>query len=393
MRSNKFKTRSMPANERKLDSWIEISSKRSSSSLSSSADEVITHGLRVGNSEPHQRQGHVRSSRPTHISLHSDRPTSAAGSSQDEYTESESESDRAMSSSNEALSTAQDFDDHSNVPSDVPLEDDDDEDENATALGARNVDHNCFTPQPNAFSHPPASRISRLQPANDSYFTAARPSASRSTTRRASFPAQQNRQANSPHNPALSPHQPDHDAALRASLTTLLSCAAAARALPKPQGQTSAKEPKTRQRQTSTRIEPNTLRIIAGSPKRASSPSDRRQASSSPSRNSTTSEKGKRKAPRSSSKERRAVKRLRSVGTDEVISPTLLTWVVSAGVLVLVSALSFSAGVTVGREAEKLSANGWSGLDGLGESSRRTSRTGFGLRRRLFNGAVRAVAA
>lgn len=330
------------------------------------------------------------------MSLNNDRPTSAAGSSQDEYTESESESEQVMSSSNEALSAGQTSEEHSNVPSDVPHEDDEDEDENATALGIRNQDEGCFTPQPNAFSHPPAPQANRAQTSNDSYFPSARPGPSRSASRRASFPAQQARQAQSPYG-AISPsHQSNHDAALRASLTTLLSCAAAARGLPKTKDAKGSKEvpeahvSKTRPKQTSARVDPSTLRIVAGSPKPLPS---QRQASSSPSRSTTSSEKGKRKASRNSSKEQRAVKRMRSVGTDEVISPTLLTWVVSAGVLVLVGALSFSAGVSVGREAEKLKVNGWSGFDGLSETSRRGSRSGLGLRRRLFHGAVRAVAA
>ena len=62
---------------------------------------------------------------------------------------------------------------------------------------------------------------------------------------------------------------------------------------------------------------------------------------------------------RSSSKERRALKKARRTGpmVDE-ISPTLLTWVVSAGVVVLVSALSFSAGYVVGKEAGHAEAMG-----------------------------------
>jgi hypothetical protein len=41
----------------------------------------------------------------------------------------------------------------------------------------------------------------------------------------------------------------------------------------------------------------------------------------------------------------------------EDVSPTLLTWVVSAGVVVLVSAISFSAGYVVGKEAGKAEAS------------------------------------
>ena len=386
----------MDANIGKIDSWIEIPSKRSSSSLSSSADEVITHGLRVGNSEPYQRQRRLVLGRHPYLSLDNERPESAAGSSQDEYTESESESEKIMSSSNEELSADQMSAENSNVHSEVSPVEEEDTDENATALGSRNRNDTCFTPQPNAFSHPPTSQTSRMQSANDSYFPPFRPTTSRSTSRRASFPAQHARQPHAPYNAALPSQQPDHDAALRASLTTLLSCAAAARGLPKTNGPNETLDAKLspstskKPKQGSRRVEPSTLRIVSGPTKPVAR---QRQASSSPTRSTTSSEKGKRKASRSGSKERRAVKRLRSVGTDEIISPTLLTWVVSAGVLVLVSALSFSAGVTVGREAERLNVNGWSSLDGLSESSRRGSRSGLGLRRRLLHGAVRAVAA
>src|SRR6266480_7348584 len=81
------------------ESWIEVSSQPSSSSLSSAADEIITTGLRVGHGSSLRRRRRLRRSevgRP-HI-----RNTSGT-SSQEEYEESESESDRVMSSSNEAV--------------------------------------------------------------------------------------------------------------------------------------------------------------------------------------------------------------------------------------------------------------------------------------------------
>jgi len=68
---------------------------------------------------------------------------------------------------------------------------------------------------------------------------------------------------------------------------------------------------------------------------------------------------------RSSSRERRASKKARRTSSTvpwmvEEVSPTLLTWVVSAGVVVLVSALSFSAGYVVGREAGRAEAGTFS---------------------------------
>jgi len=43
---------------------------------------------------------------------------------------------------------------------------------------------------------------------------------------------------------------------------------------------------------------------------------------------------------------------------EETIAPTLLTWIVSAGVVVLVSALTFSAGYALGKEAGRAEAAG-----------------------------------
>jgi hypothetical protein len=107
----------------------------------------------------------------------------------------------------------------------------------------------------------------------------------------------------------------------------------------------------------------------------------------------TSAEKPKRKATqtgnaRSSSKDRRTIKKARKTGPmlDEV-SPTLLTWVVSAGVVVLVSALSFSAGYAVGREAGHAEAVGQLGNVGADagrcgkEATSGISRAGMGLRR------------
>lgn len=42
---------------------------------------------------------------------------------------------------------------------------------------------------------------------------------------------------------------------------------------------------------------------------------------------------------------------------EDTISPTLFTWVVSAGVVVLVSAIGFSAGYAMGKEAGRAEVN------------------------------------
>jgi len=110
---------------------------------------------------------------------------------------------------------------------------------------------------------------------------------------------------------------------------------------------------------------------------------------------STTDKARKRNAAgvRSNSKDRQshAAKKVRRASVDEVISPTLLTWVVSAGVIVVVSALSFSAGYTVGHEMGKLEA-----LDsaGAGVAMHKTAaRSGVSLRRLRWSSAAASVAA
>jgi len=74
------------------------------------------------------------------------------------------------------------------------------------------------------------------------------------------------------------------------------------------------------------------------------------------------------------------------------ISPTLLTWVVSAGVVVLVSALSFSAGYVVGKEAGHAEALGQIGAAGSEagrcgkEATAGMKGAGSGLRRLRWTG-------
>jgi hypothetical protein len=92
---------------------------------------------------------------------------------------------------------------------------------------------------------------------------------------------------------------------------------------------------------------------------------------------------------RSSSKDRRIAKKARKTSPMmiEEISPTLLTWVVSAGVVVLVSAIGFSAGYVVGKEAGHAEAMGQIGAAGSEagrcgkEAAAGIKGTGLGLRK------------
>lgn len=138
------------------ESWIEIASQPSSSSLSSTAADE--NGLRLQHDYHVRRRRRLNPNAPLPYNLQA-RPRSAAGSSQEEYEESESESDRIMSSSNEGLEPQSSDGLSPPVPissASEPIsseDNDDDDDENSTALGVLTAEP-VFTPQPNAFSHP-----------------------------------------------------------------------------------------------------------------------------------------------------------------------------------------------------------------------------------------------
>lgn len=394
-----------------LDSWVEISSQPSSSSLSSINDEIVTTGLRVQHDSRHRRRRTLRPAAPTHLNISNGRPSSAGGtSSQEEYEESESESDRVMTSSSEGLAQPAQF--SSPAPPSSASESEgraaerDDDDQRTAINHPINNDH-CFTPQPNAFSHPPNFQNRAVsQPASvpGSYFphTSSR-TASRNATR-LSLPVQQGNTERQQHSPFSHANNAaaDHDAALRASLSTLLSCAAAARGLPKSQQQRQSNAQPAR---ASNRIDMTSLRLVPESGLPVISPPQEplfkptiRRTSTSTSISSADRKENKRKAVtnaapiRSSSKDRRAFKKARRSSSSEElhISPTLLTWVVSAGVVVFLSALSFSAGYSLGKEAGKLEATGLAGNEEIRGCAREAGRSSLGLRRAVARSAVRA---
>ena len=83
---------------------------------------------------------------------------------------------------------------------------------------------------------------------------------------------------------------------------------------------------------------------------------------------------------------------------EALISPTLFTWVVSAGVVVLVSVVGFGAGYVIGREVgrqEALSTLNGSALIGGGECGREVARSTGSLRRFKWGigGAAKAIVA
>ncbi len=401
-----------------LDSWVEIASQPSSSSLSSAADDIVTTGLHTHRDPRRRRRRSLRSARPSNLHFTTRPQTGGTTSSQEEYEESESESDRAMTSSGEALQAASHTFNgtdispaqQSSASDDSVPEAVDDDDGDRTAINYPIHHDQCFTPQPNAFSRPPSSQIRHAsQPVPGSYFPA------QASTTRHSLPAPRNANSSS-HMPQniLSPSYnaaAQHEEALRSSLTTLLSCAAAARGLPKSESKrqqttTAAAQPR------SNRIEPLSLNLIPESqlPSRARGPAAsspptfheptfkptiRRDSTST----STSSEQQrlrdtKRKAVRTSSRERRSLKKpRRSTSSEDLqVSPTLLTWVVSAGVVVFLSALSFSAGYSLGKEAGRIEAGDFLITDDAPmramSCAREAGRSSMGLKRSLARSAM-----
>ncbi|OJJ48173.1 hypothetical protein ASPZODRAFT_130121 [Penicilliopsis zonata CBS 506.65] len=419
-----------------IDSWIELSSQPSSSSLSSAAttDDIITTGLRVDReSVTHHRSRRRRLQRLAAVTTaqvdYSPREPSLASSSQDEYDESESESDRVLSSSNEDLNDqtlGDPFLVHTTARAAAPtmssaLDADcssDEEDDNSTALGMR-ISSSPFVPQPNAFSHPPASQDPSWTRATESHQS--HPSFLSSSSRRTAIrhhsntgsvrssrrqPRQQQQQQHSPYNMISPSHHTDHDAALRASLSTLLSCAAAARGLPK---HDSTQQRRQQQQQAPMigppRAHPASFRLVSESvvmgeeeeeeegeevvsepgPFMNNSPPSIRHLHTQPAghehpvsrRPHASSPAPKAKHRSSASKDRfvahAAARKSRRASLTESASnasPTLMTWVISAGVVVLFSAISFSAGYIIGREVGRAeAAPGMMGVPGLGDGA------------------------
>ncbi|KIE03090.1 hypothetical protein MAJ_00604, partial [Metarhizium majus ARSEF 297] len=374
------------------ESWVEVASQPSSSSLSSIGDEIVTTGLRVRG--PYNRRRRLRT--PARSVPHQQTAVHAAGaSSQEEYDESESEDDRLLTSSTENVHPAA----SGNVGEASDADSDSDGDD-ATALG-RVSDRPVFRPQPNAFSHPPAGAPQRSQSA-----TSSMPPHPHSGFTRPSFSHRSQSRIHRDGPSFMSPSvREDNDEDLRTSLTTLLSCANAARGLPK-----SKEEAETwRASRNGVRVgpsdQPMELRLVPESeltqepsqPRPVTAVSPRRRRSPARSPTGTTGQADKSKRSGSAGRSPRASKKKKVVvGSDEatLISPTLLTWVVSAGVVVLVSVVGFGAGYVIGREVgrqeaqDALSAS-MSVANETSHTGREVMRSSGGLRRlRWGAGAV-----
>ncbi|GAW14564.1 hypothetical protein ANO14919_039670 [Xylariales sp. No.14919] len=377
--------------QRNEESWVEVSSHPSSSSVSSIGDEIDTTGLQVGSSyRPRRRRPHQQPPTRTDARQTAGRGhMGAGGSSQEEYEETESEEDHLLTSSTENVisgSAARQTPLRQVFSAQIVESDssDEDDDENATALGRRPSEP--FRPQPNAFSHPPSHLLHRHSAS----------SATPQHSRRPSFTRRSHTRADRAPNFMSPTYQADNDAALRASLTTLLSCAAAARSIPRD----GEKELRERAAPVNSN-QPVALRfaqeseLIAPSPppalSRGSTQSAQPKATSSSPPEPASGEKIKRAAtPTTASKPPRATKKKRTAtNEDTLISPTLLTWVVSAGVVVLVSVVGFGAGYVIGREVGRqealnsLSAGNMSAVSEGGNCGREVLRSSGGTLRRF----------
>ncbi|OAQ72602.1 hypothetical protein VFPPC_00534 [Pochonia chlamydosporia 170] len=373
------------------ESWVEVASQPSSSSLSSIGDEIVTTGLRVGGPYNRRRrlQASARSLPHQQTAIHA----AAGTSSQEEYDESESDDDRMLTSSMEnSRPPTEDAGQGSDADSDSDGDD-------ATALG-RLSDRPVFRPQPNAFSHPPGNVPQRSHSA-----TSSMPPHPHSGFTRPSFSQRSQSRVNRGAGPSfMSPSvREDNDAALRASLTTLLSCAAAARGLPKSKEEAEAW--RASRNGVGPSDQPMELRFVPESelahesmqprPIAAGSPRKRTSPARSPTRATAQADKTKRSG--SAGRSPRASKKKKVIATSEeaaLISPTLLTWVVSAGVVVLVSVVGFGAGYVIGREVgrqeaqDALSAS-LSAANETTHTGREVMRSSGGLRRlRWGAGAV-----
>lgn len=386
------------------ESWVEIASQPSSSSLSSIGDEIVTTGLHVGNQPypPRRRrlQHHYNQSLQqqqqmpqSHIVNHS--AGQAGASSQEEYEETESEDDRLMTSSTENINlrpaTGLRRSQTANPPG-AELSDSEDDDE-GTALGRPTPQP--FRPQPNAFSHPP-SQLNQRSHSTTSAIPIHHPG-----SRPAPVPYRShNRMRNDFRSPS---YQADKDEALRASLTTLLSCAAAAKSLPGRRGNVAG--PSSGEPMMGAGVGPSSqpmeLRLVPESdlgnealspgghnaPKsssRSHQPTARTSSNSSAqsqpaSVSSKEAEKVKRATATAQSRSQRATKKKRNSvsavddNTVTWISPATLTWVLGTGVVLLVSVVGFGAGFVVGREVGRSdllsSTSGSSGAISAGYNS------------------------
>ncbi|KAL6869276.1 hypothetical protein ACO1O0_000600 [Amphichorda felina] len=380
-------------NQRRFDdpteSWVEVSSQPSSSSLSSIGDEIVTTGLQVGGQYGRRRRmpASARSLPQQHTAVYAGM-SSQDDADDDDSSASDDDDDRPLASSAENIPSA---------PEEVGADDSDadsDDGDNATALGGRVSDRPVFRPQPNAFSHPPSHP-------HRSYSTnAAMPPHPHSGFTRPSFSQRSQTRVHRGGPNFMSPSaREDNDAALRASLTTLLSCAAAARGLPKSREEAEAQ--RVARNGVGPSDQPMNLRFVPESelmdeqqPPRGQDDPVGTHKRSTPARSPSRADEDAKRQTRSASAGGRAARTTRKKTSPAVqealISPTIFTWAVSAGVVVLVSVVGFGAGYIIGREVGRQDALAASvgGVNETASCGREAFRGSTGTLRRFKWGAV-----
>ncbi|CCU81293.1 hypothetical protein BGHDH14_bgh02345 [Blumeria hordei DH14] len=336
-----------------IESWIDISSQPPSPPHF--LDETTTTGFPIEKKE-HSRER--KSARGNEIPILSDDATHFSNI-QEEYEESDSDDEEILDCSTENVIIAK-------SQETMPVYDA----ESNLDMGRSTSASLFFTPQPNAFSHPPSNQ--RHRSVRDNLTSNNLPNVN-------GHPARYQRRQSS------YGESTDHDAALRASLTTLLSIGAgAARGLPKRETVTA--------RGIHKHNEPIGLRFVSETELMALSSSPISHTSTPPSSNVKSNrhrspdigllEKRRRKLNTS---DKAKPSNLLAGIQDDIINPTLFTWAVSAGVLVLISVVGFGAGYVIGREVGRQEVA--TGLNGSALSD--GSSCGKEIFKRSSNGLMR----
>lgn len=316
------------------DSWIDVSSQPSDSQYTSSSDDhIITAGLRISQAR-RKRRG---TARPTSHPQELLEPESSSDDDDDDDGEGEGEDMGTL-----IHSMAMSSDGYSS-----PDDDDEESDDEASASDSN------------------GKALSSVQRPGVPYRRQTTPMASSSYNTRGSH-------AYSGFNSFAPNHATDHDAALRASLSTLLSCAAAARGLPK--SSLSQTSPGSQSQHQGGRVAVDSLTLVReggepsssnnrdGKPRSLSITSNATSsASRSPSseqlvgNNAKKSSAAERKRSGKSSKSRRRSRTRNCIEEGEMSLSNIsyMTLAISAGAIVVLSALTFSAGYALGREVGK----------------------------------------
>ncbi|CAZ84775.1 unnamed protein product [Tuber melanosporum] len=330
-------------NTGETDSWVEVASHPSDSAYTSSSDEhIITAGLQVSAAR-RRRRSTFRDVKPSHpqtgIAQESEDGPLENGEAEEEE---EEEGEHMGSMINEMPMSSDGYS--------SPGDEEDDSDDEASASHDASAPRTVFS----ASSQPrPFQDRSHMVP----------------TSRR--------------HGPGgfnmFAPnHATDHDEALRASLSTLLSCAAAARGLTKSPPQSQAPGQAQTAPQQGGRVAVEGIRVVrednlpseasgsvGGRSRRGSVDSTADSTSSPPSPPnklpSKDTEEARKKTRRpdkkSKSKTRSRSSRRQEASEGSDLTSTLgvsyATLAISAGAIVLLSAITFSAGYAMGREVGK----------------------------------------